>query len=1227
MPLDCRVIFETNGNKLTLHLVSCYINLMAASSYAMLWTGFSPILPDVQSCLYIPQRWVLYVFTAPAIIFILSQISDYSPRMRLWVILLNVFMLGSGGMGTIPWISWPHKVFWYVTSCVPFPSILVHMWRMVTSAVEETPERSAKRSVKFIRIFSITTWNLFPIVYFGAIDGSFPLEVIEPLWAALDWLTKMVYSSSLMEANFFTIAQRREYMLKAVEEANRLQTIQQLSNAIERKDDFLSTMSHELRTPLNGIIGLSESLIAGSAGQLPEKAIQTISTVKLSGKRLLQLINDILDAAKMKQGILVIKHENVDIKRLVTDVLDLSLPLVRKTVRLVNNVGNVPKIVGDTGRIVQVLYNLVGNAAKFTRTGTIAISAGVSDDGQRLYISVADTGVGIPRDKIDHVFGAFEQADMSTTRRYGGTGLGLHLVKELVKAHNGEITVESEMSLGSTFTVWLPLRQDGSGLEDHDSRDLYGGSGAYRSSELSNEHGEKPESGGTGSPRASHLKRGKRRWNNTDLSRRFPSRSNGRGGERLPVMMEDSTLLMSSSSSIPVAETDGNLLAVTKSGFKVVKQFYREKHGSCMVLSVDDDPINQMVVENLLVPDGYKVEQAMNGSEALEFLTNCDALPDVILLDVMMPDMSGYEVCQEIRSRYSSISIPIIMVSAKSNPEHIMKGLEAGSVDYVKKPFHRHELLSRVRAQVRNREVFEAEVESRKLTDRLKAIMPMSVVHRLQAGQSMIADAHAEVSVLFADIAGFWAPGSPGSGRTTADVVMLMNEMYSLFEALLNKHQLFRVEHTGEAYMVVSGHDGNRDHVKKMLALAQDMLSASWSLRFPGTGEPVRLRVGLHCGPAYAGVVGVDNPRYCVFGDTVLIASSLETSAWPHTIQVSDSLISRYSRKERFVPFRSKLIVGTQTVATHLCKLGDFQSAVKALQEGLLESRGSESGGRSKSLEVAAISAMLAGCRDERNRLQTQLVSLQEEQSATLRACSAAESDVAKLKSRLCAVEKERQRLNELVASQEAAIAASAAAAAAPAHSMSGHAHGSPSMLSNSPLRGPLPAGRSRKVTAGSVAGSESLYAGGSEMMPLSNKSAVASQMVANFWNMTYRLDTFLKDIGLEQYYPALAAHEVTPLLLSKLSNKELMELGVETFGARRRILQAALEYRLKMESMSRMMIAYKDSGDHPTSSAAAPIKSYLMPELTTEEGGSGFQMNVVGAGDVTLPLKSNINQ
>ncbi|GLI63472.1 hypothetical protein VaNZ11_006446, partial [Volvox africanus] len=1118
-----KVIFETNRSKLKLHMVSCYINTLAATSYAMLWTGFSPIVPDVQSCLYIPQRWMLYCFTAPAIIYILCQISDYTHRMRVWVIMLNVFMLAAGGLGTVPWISWTHKVFWYVMSCVPFPSILVHMWRMVSSAVDETMDPTSKRAIKFIRLFSITTWNLFPFVYFAAIDGALSLEISEPLWAALDWLTKMVYSSSLMEANFFTIAQRREFAVRAIEEANRLATIQQLSTAIERKDDFLSAMSHELRTPLNGIIGLSESLMAGACGQLPEKAVKTVSTVKLSGKRLLQLINDILDAAKMKQGTLVIKHEKVDIKRLVTDVLDLSLPLVRKGVRLVNNVGNVPKIVGDNGRIVQILYNLVGNAAKFTRQGVISITAGVSEDNMKVYVTVSDTGVGIPKEKVPKIFGAFEQADMSTTRRYGGTGLGLHLVKELVKAHCGDITVESEVGVGSSFTIWLPISQDEAvmAMDETEAREHYaldldqplrriseeseeGASyhpAAHRADDTSTEQEEGGDGDADGSDNDTVDGGGggglrKRRGAAVNGGAASPG-SYGRGGAMVAAARGTNDngandgggggggggaaegrneVRRSTGSTGGAGMGMENLITVTKTGFKVMKPFYREKYGGCMVLSVDDDPINQMVVENLLSPEGYKVEQAMSGSEALDFLKKTPTLPDVILLDIMMPDMSGYEVCQEIRRRYSAVSIPIIMVSAKGHPEHVMKGLEAGSVDYVKKPFHRQELLSRIRAQVRNREIFEAEMESRKVTEMLKRILPLSVVQRLQQGQSMIADAHDEVTVLFADVAG-WLSSQSLSSRNTTDVVLVLNEMYGAFEKLLLKYQVFRVEHTGESYLVVSGHDGTSDHIKRILSMAVDMLSAVQQLTFPG-GEALTIRIGVHTGPAYAGVVGIDNPRYCVFGDTVSVANALEAKGFDNAIHCSNAVYAAMRSKERdrgsakFIPGRKSMATGSAVMDTFIFKAGDWEAASKQLEDEEREKEVSEreskqaeeSGSKDDEKEkegdndvmeqakarAEALEAQVRILETERNAAEARAEAealekrLAEEKLAVEKAeKTAARAQTDLLRSRAEAAEAERQKLKESMASYERLLAeAREAVAAAAAHSATNGSRG-----------------------------------------------------------------------------------------------------------------------------------------------------------------------------------------
>lgn len=487
---------------------------------------------------YIPQRYLLYSATAPMMMYLLAQISDYSFPLQARLIVLHLINLGAGAAGAVPWFSQPMKLLCYTIALAPYPEIMLHKWRMVTYGMNESDDPATKRCLNFMRIFAQATYHIFPILYFGNILNLWPLEIVEPLQSFADWFSKIIYTSSMMEANFFAIMHRRE-TLRAAREAKRTETINELNSAIVRKDDFLSTMSHELRTPLNGIIGLSESLLAGAVGNLPEKALLTILTVKMSGKRLLQLINDVLDAAKMKQGGLVIKHEKVDLKRIIEDVVDITRPLINKKVQLINNVTSIPSVTGDGDRITQILYNLIGNSSKFTRNGNITISGGPCEDDQHVFIAVSDTGVGIPSDKFTQIFGAFEQVDMSTTRRYGGTGLGLHLVKQLVLAHNGDITVESEVGVGSTFTIILPLTQsqEGEGLEDV----------------------KVPQAA---PPVFSAAKRNMIRDKESSL-----------------------TTVMSSKDMM----------------------FFHDMSESYLILSVDDDPINQLVVENLLVPEGYKV--------------------------------------------------------------------------------------------------------------------------------------------------------------------------------------------------------------------------------------------------------------------------------------------------------------------------------------------------------------------------------------------------------------------------------------------------------------------------------------------------------------------------------------------------------------------------------------------------------------------------------------------
>ncbi|KAG2442020.1 hypothetical protein HYH02_009812 [Chlamydomonas schloesseri] len=1228
--------------------------------------------------------------------------------MRIWVVLLNAFMLAAGGFGTVPWISWTHKVFWYTLACVPFPAILCHMWRMVTHALDETQDPSSKRAISFIRVFSITTWNFFPIVYFAAIDGALPLEISEPLWAALDWLTKMVYSSSLMEANFFT-THWRELTLRAIEEANRLATIQQLSLDIERKDEFLSAMSHELRTPLNGIIGLSDSMIAGACGNLPDKAVKTISTVKLSGKRLLQLINDILDAAKMKQGMLVIKHEKVDIKRLVSDVLDLSLPLVRKGVRLINNVGNVPKIVGDNGRIVQILYNLVGNAAKFTRQGTVSVSAGVVEG--KVYITVSDTGVGIPPDKIDKIFEAFEQVDMSTTRRFGGTGLGLHLVKELVKAHNGRISVQSKVGVGSSFTVWLPINQ-----EDTEAMDAFTPSRPRQASEDSNDAGPTTRLGG-----------GSIKW--MDAGSMHTAAAGGAAGDGAATTAaaqaaaaaarnynkevgalagvgegeaegEDAAIVAAAleaerraggrsppplDASRNMPEDAQTLLSVTKSGFKLVKPFYRERNGGCMVLSVDDDPINQLVVENLLLPEGFKVEQAMCGSEALDWLQHTPLLPDVILLDIMMPDMSGYEVCQEVRRRFSTVCIPILMVSANGTPEHVMKGLEAGAVDYVKKPFNRQELLSRIRAQVRHREVVDAEMETRMVNKMLHRLLPAPVVEALQGGAGVngFVELHEDVTVLAADV-GSWlnTSGLMMSADGCRALLGVVNEMHAAFDKLLLKYKAFRVVSTLDHYLVVCGHDGTPDHVRRGLSLAEELVTAARGLTLPpgcGGGQ-LRVRCGLHTGPLTSVVVGVDTPHYAVFGESVGVVAALVSRGFDSTVHCSFAVHAALRLKSQdrisasFVPahLALKLPGKLPAVQTYLYKCGDWERALKQLDDDegereTVENAMAELAARERKWQEeqaaaeAAAELTAASLEEERSalealaaRLATEKAELEAARAEVVRlhgeveaaraggaaaaagaaraaaeadaALAAARAEVELLTARLAESEAERSRIKityeaRLIEARETAAAAAAAASAqqamvsmrnygpgGPEYPNHHHHHPPPPPLGDSPRQQQPQRSRPAVVSrasASSELGASSTGVGSPQppppVPPPSGGGAAgayppypysyahrgppsvggASSMNmsgGSFWTQPYRIESFMRDIGLPQYAAVLRNQDVTPAVLAGMKESDLEAMGVPTLGARLRILEAARQYG--SQSTVRMALLCKDGQD-----------------------------------------------
>ena len=432
----------------------------------------------------------------------------------------------------------------------------------------------------------------------------------------------------------------------------------QLQNIDKLKDEFLANTSHELRTPLNGIIGMAESLMDGAAGKLPEKINPNLEMIIASGRRLSNLINDLLDFSKLKNKDITLKLKAVDIKTLADVAIDLTDHLKEnKKIEVINSIpADIPLITADEDRMQQILINLISNAIKFTESGMVEVSAqvlvGENPEYSLMEVCVADTGIGIPEEKIPVIFQPFEQADGSISRDFGGTGIGLSITKDLLRLHGGYIEVESEPGKGSSFIFRIPLRRP-------------------------------PE-------------------------------------QKLPEAASDTA-----DSKIPGIRRHRADAAVAESGDLFHQTAAPPQPDRPIILVVDDDPVNLQVLENQLTVRNYTVIKSTSGADALDKI-NTGMIPDLVLLDVMMPKMSGLEVARIIRERYSIFDLPIMMLTAKSRIADMSAGLEAGANDYLAKPFDKTELLARVKTLIRLKEAVE---ENKKLTTIKQEIELARTIH------------------------------------------------------------------------------------------------------------------------------------------------------------------------------------------------------------------------------------------------------------------------------------------------------------------------------------------------------------------------------------------------------------------------------------------------------------------------------------------------------------------
>jgi class 3 adenylate cyclase len=313
------------------------------------------------------------------------------------------------------------------------------------------------------------------------------------------------------------------------------------------------------------------------------------------------------------------------------------------------------------------------------------------------------------------------------------------------------------------------------------------------------------------------------------------------------------------------------------------------------ILVVDDTPANIQTLAAILKEQGYQLSVATNGRQALEVVAR--VRPDLILLDVMMPEMDGFEACRRLKETPEWRDIPVIFLTAKTETADLVKGFELGAVDYVGKPFNAHELLARVNTHLT---IDRLRRENERL---LLNILPVPIAERLKAGAELIADHFDEVSVLFADLVGFT---ELSARRPAAEIVEMLNELFSRFDQAADELGVEKIKTIGDAYMAVCGLPEPRaDHADRVVRMALRMLSVVREFNV-ARGVSLSTRIGIHAGPVVAGVIGRNKFIYDLWGDTVNLASRMESHGVAGAVQMTRSVVDPVAGR---YPFESRGVI------------------------------------------------------------------------------------------------------------------------------------------------------------------------------------------------------------------------------------------------------------------------------------------------------------------------------